>query len=315
VRAARFSHVCPLNNDMAVAPDFFRQLQRAFERFPGLFCAAPQVFLPAGVPRQETGKMVIRNAPLPSDFPLRSDRPIAGEDLTYVLYGSSGCSLFDADRLLRLGSFDETYQPAYVEDCDLGVRAWQRGWPSVFAADAHVVHQHRATMNRLYSKERLDYMVAQHWLLFLARTVNDREVFARYWRHGVERLAQGLRSGSDEARRVLREIGLRGDWRARREKAALSDAEIFALCGGSVTVFPGGKADHGGPVVVISADSPCKHVGEGMHALVCYMDEPAPVAPELPENCIEMVTVRRGDSAAFAAALRQTIRKWQPSAR
>src|ERR1035441_9396888 len=76
VRAARFSHVCLLNNDMAIAPGFLPHLRRAFETVPHLFCAAAQVFLPAGLIRQETGKAFIRSAPAPSDFPVRCDLPI-----------------------------------------------------------------------------------------------------------------------------------------------------------------------------------------------------------------------------------------------
>ena len=148
IRAARFSHICLLNNDMFVAPGFFQHLLRAFLEMPDLFCASPQVFLPDGVPRQETGKTVVRTSPALDDFPVRCDVPVEGEDRTCVLYGSSGCSLFDAQRLLFLNGLDESYKPAYVEDLDVGVRAWQQGWPSVFVAGASVVHRHRSSMSR-----------------------------------------------------------------------------------------------------------------------------------------------------------------------
>jgi len=68
-----------------------------------------------------------------------------------VLYGSGGCSLYDAGKLRELGGLDEVYQPAYVEDLDLGFRAWQKGWPSVFVQAARVVHKHRTTTSRYYS--------------------------------------------------------------------------------------------------------------------------------------------------------------------
>ena len=56
------------------------------------------------------------------------------------MYGSGGCSLFDTRKLRQLGGLLETYEPAYVEDLDLGFRGWQRGWPTVFAAGARVEH-------------------------------------------------------------------------------------------------------------------------------------------------------------------------------
>jgi O-antigen biosynthesis protein len=291
VRAARFSHICPLNNDMAVAPGFFRELERAFDRFPGLFCAAPQVFLPPGLARQETGKMVIRTAPSPSDFALRADTPVPGEDLTYAIYGSSGCSLFDADRLLALGSFDEIYRPAYVEDCDLGFRAWQQGWPTVFVAGAHVVHEHRATMSKLFSKEKLDAMVAEHWLLFLARTVRNPRVFRRYWKHAMARAsADGIIDG-----------------RMPERTAVLDDDEIIALCNGSVTVFPGKQPVNGQLNCTNGLPLP-DSIPSGAVVLALVL-ETGPVPDELLAVCAEVVTVRR-DPASFRAALRQTIRKW-----
>src|SRR6185436_16111070 len=79
IRRARYSHVCLLNNDMLVEPGFFRELRSAFDRVPSLFCATAQIFLPPGVRREETGKAVMaRNTA--TDFPIRCDLPIDGED-------------------------------------------------------------------------------------------------------------------------------------------------------------------------------------------------------------------------------------------
>lgn len=319
VRAARFSHVCLLNNDMAIAPGFLRHLRQAFERVPDLFCAAAQVFLPPGLPRQETGKTFIRTSPAISDFPVRCDLPIEGESLSYVLYGSSGCSMYDAGKLAGLDGFDETYAPAYVEDLDAGVRAWQRGWPTVFVADAHVIHEHRATMSKLYSKARLEYMVVHHWLLFLARTIRQRSVFTRYWRHTIARLRDAATT-TPEAGQVLRSIRPGAPWRTRSQGAALRDAEIFALCDGSVAVFPGAQEDAGRPVLLIvrvGLPDPGGADAEFRQVLVALVDRLGPMPADLREHYAEIVTVERGSSpagsASFRAALRQTVRKWRPS--
>ncbi len=153
IRKARYSHVCLLNNDMVIAENFFGALAAAFGDVPDLFCATAQIFLPEGARREETGKAVMP-FPIdrkPDDFPVRCDLPLPGEDRSYVLYGSGGCSLFDAAKLRALSGMDEIYEPAYVEDLDLGFRAWQQGWPSVFVAGAQVTHMHRTTTSRYYS--------------------------------------------------------------------------------------------------------------------------------------------------------------------
>ncbi len=89
IEQAQYSHVCLLNNDMLLETGFFAALLAAFDKVPGLFCATAQIRFPAGVRREETGKAVMAHDH-PDDFPLRCDEPIAGEDLTWVLYGSGG---------------------------------------------------------------------------------------------------------------------------------------------------------------------------------------------------------------------------------
>src|SRR5581483_3262548 len=106
IAAARRSHVCLLNNDMLVEPGLFQALLRPFQETPELFCSSAQIRFAAGARREETGKTVFRQ-PHPADFPVRCDEPLEGEDGTRVLYGSGGCSLYDAGKLRALGGGDE----------------------------------------------------------------------------------------------------------------------------------------------------------------------------------------------------------------
>lgn len=192
IARARYSHVCLLNNDMLLEAGFFQALVRAFEQVPDLFCATAQIRFPEGVRREETGKTVMAQDH-PEDFPIRCDVPLPGEDMSYVLYGSGGCSLYDAAKLRALGSVDEAYAPAYVEDLDLGYRAWQRGWPSVYVAGAVVEHRHRATTLRYYTEEQLQRILEINYLKFLARAVASPKVFRRLWGQAARRLR--LRAG------------------------------------------------------------------------------------------------------------------------
>ncbi|MGH9557964.1 MAG: glycosyltransferase family 2 protein, partial [Bryobacteraceae bacterium] len=171
LRRARFSHVCVLNNDMLVEPGFFTALRDAFNRVPGLFAATAQIFFPEGARREETGITVMPASRSIADFPVCCIEPLEGEDLSYVLYGSGGCTLYDAAKLASLSGFDEAYDPAYVEDLDLGVRAWQRGWPSVYRADARVLHLHRATTSRYFTTDDLDRFLELNYIRFLSRAV------------------------------------------------------------------------------------------------------------------------------------------------
>ena len=318
--SARYSQVCLLNNDMLLDPGFFQALARAFDQVPGLFCATAQIRFPAGVRREETGKAVMAQSH-PEDFPLRCDDPLPGEDLTCVLYGSGGCSLYDAARLRALGGLDAAYAPAYVEDLDLGYRAWQRGWPSVYVAAAGVEHRHRATTSRYYTAAELESILEVNYLKFLARAVASPATFLRLWTQAVDRLR--LRAPRDAAaRRALgeaAEIALAGGPAAPPE---ISEDLVLALTNGTVWNFPG-RFPSTKPRALVVASSPLVLLGrlrqlaaEADPVLVAFTDTAAAPPAEVLEFSVETVLVLRSGplaEAAAQAALQQSARKWQPA--
>jgi GT2 family glycosyltransferase len=238
IAAARYSHVCLLNNDMLLEPGFFEALWDAFAAVPDLFCATAQILFPPGVRREETGKAVMAQSG-PDDFPVRCDEPLPGEDLTWVLYGSGGCSLYDAAKLRALGYVDEDYEPAYVEDMDLGWRAWQQGWPTVYVGGAVVEHRHRATTSRYYTPAELDRVLEANYLKFLVRAVDSRPLFRRLWNESVDRL---VRTGRTPGPREAAAIALEG---GRLVRVRFPEEDFLALTDGSVAVFPGGGSGVG----------------------------------------------------------------------
>jgi GT2 family glycosyltransferase/glycosyltransferase involved in cell wall biosynthesis len=352
IRISRYSHVCLLNNDMVMAGNFFGALSAAFDEVPDLFCATAQIFLPEGARREETGKAVMPFASdrKPDDFAVRCDVPLAGEDGSYVLYGSGGCSLFDAGKLRALGGMDEVYDPAYVEDLDLGFRAWQQGWPSVFVAGARVVHMHRTTTSRYYSPEFLNRILELNYLRFIARTVAGPRVFRRMWRQAIRRLnLLGAKTTSDLAAMAALAEAWRAPFWARSSGVGgpLSSNEdhILAVGSGAITVVPG-RRSRNLPVVLVATPYlpfPLAHGGavrmynlmrraakDFDQVLVSFAGELHETPPELLDICCEVVLVKRSgthllpssirpdvveefDSPAFHAAIRQTVRKWKPA--
>lgn len=348
IRRARYSHVCLLNNDMRLRAGFFAPLAAAFEKVPELFAATAQILFPEGERRQETGKAVkpVRTGYTGTDFPLWCNEPIEGEDLSYVLYGSGGCSLYDARKLEELGGFDEGYAPAYVEDLDVGFRAWRRGWPTVFVAGARVVHQHRATTSRFHAADALDRILERNYLRFLARGVATPAVFGELWREALGRLNRMAASEppSKVAMSALRRAWLAPFWLRRPDRAALDERGVFALGSGDVAVFAGRPAT-GAPRVIVASPYlpfPLSHggavriynlmrcAGESCdQVLMAFVDELSTPPKELLEIAVEVVLVRRVgshmkpaterpeeveefNSEAFGAALAAMVRKWKP---
>ncbi len=332
IRIARFHRILLLNNDMIVQPGFVDALSTAFDQIPGLFCSTAQIFFPPGIRREETGKAVWRTEG-PLDFPVRCDDPLPGENFTWVLYGSGGCSLFDTAKLRALGGVSEVYEPAYVEDMDFGYQAWKRGWPTVFCAGAQVEHRHRATTSRFYSQRQLDAFVEINYLRFLAEAIGDAGLFRQLWSQAIRRLQL---MGAVDALREVPPVGAQ----PAPAIGVLSEPEILALGNGDIAVFPGGAALKECCVVIASPylPFPLSHGGavrmynmmrDSAPILIAFCDELATPAPELLAICREVILVRRHGthyrkdtpnpdtveefkSATFRAVIKQTVARWQP---
>jgi GT2 family glycosyltransferase len=337
IRRAAYSHVLLLNNDMLLEPGFFAPLLSAFGQVPNLFCATAQILFPPGVRREETGKAVMRQEQ-PADFPVHCLDPLPGEDLSYVFYGSGGCSLFDTAKLRALGCVSEAFVPAYVEDLDLGYRGWQRGWPTVFVAAAKVVHKHRATTSRYYTEQELERVLELNYLRFLSTAVADARVFRRLWRQAIYRLHIRACLGHPAAQQALARAGGIALTAASPPPPVYSEEHFLALGTGDVAVFPGGLPRRQKPVVLVAspwAPDPWAQDGAARvyhlmrraardydQVLVAFQSSLATPSSALLAICNEVVFVARPsgnpqdeqyDSLAFRAALEQTVRKWRPA--
>ncbi len=333
IRRARYSHVCLLNNDMLVEPGFLPALRAPFDHVPELFSSSAQIFFPPGQRREETGKTVLPAQRPVLDFPIRCDDPLDGEDETWVLYGSGGCTLYDAEKLQALGAFDEVFDPAYVEDLDLGVRGWLRGWPSVYAGNARVLHHHRTTTSRYFTPEQLEDALESNYVRFLARAIPDPAFFLELWRENTVRLKANKRS---TPLKLAAEIG--------SAPVPKGDLKFLSLVNGDAAVFPG-RVPSGKPLVLVASPYlpfPLSHgaavriynlmrraAADFDQVLVAFVEQPLPIPQELHDICVEIVTVRRPgshalpstprpetveefDSPTFHAALLQTTKKWKP---
>ncbi len=349
ISRARFSRVCLLNNDMEIRPGFFQALLDAFGQVPDLFCATAQIFFPEGRRREETGKAVLSVIADVKEFPVRCETPLPGEDLTYVTYGSGGCSLYDAQKLRAIGGFGEIFTPAYVEDLDAGWRAWARGWPTVFVSGAQVLHHHRATTSRYFTDAQIRLAVERNYLNFLVRSVSDPALFTELWNRAVLRINwhAALEPQPEWAMPALESAILAERYVEAPPVRLASERMALHLAGGETFSFPGRQSRSSGRRTVVVASPyvpfPLSHGGavrmfnlmrraaaEFDQVLISFCDQPFTPAPEVLEICREVVLVRRTgshlrpmtqrpevveehDTMPFRAALREMIRKHEPA--
>ena len=140
-RAAAAEYVLCANNDVALEPGCLALLAAALDADPYRFAADPTQLDWAGE-RLVHGRATLRPGPLLRQ-PLpgfRLDLAVRAAGVVATLSANGGAMLVRRERLLELGGFDETMFMDF-EDLDLCWRAWLRGWPSVYVADAVVRHR------------------------------------------------------------------------------------------------------------------------------------------------------------------------------
>ncbi|MDR0462742.1 MAG: glycosyltransferase, partial [Pseudomonadales bacterium] len=175
VEVAKYNYIYLMNNDMEAQSNTFSKLiefvNELLKRKQVFFSIASQVFFfDPNKPRQESGKTYC----FTKKFGLIDIRHMINsgslEENSLTLYAGGGSSLFNKKMFLELGGFDaDRFKPMYVEDLDLGVTAWEHGYPSYFCANSHILHHHRASSTKWkvspddIIRKNLGVFMRKHW--------------------------------------------------------------------------------------------------------------------------------------------------------
>ncbi|MCX6587117.1 MAG: glycosyltransferase [Acidobacteria bacterium] len=178
-RAARHDIVVLLNSDMRVEPDFLAPLLAGFTD-EKVFAVSCQIFFsdPQKV-REETGLTQAwwENGGLRVRH--RIDEHV--DRLFPCFYGGGGSCAFDRRKFLALGGFDELLKPFYLEDTDLGMMAWKRGWKVLYQPASRVFHEHRGTIGKKFSPGYIQSILKKNFLLFCWKNIHESRRLAAHF--------------------------------------------------------------------------------------------------------------------------------------
>lgn len=88
---------------------------------------------------------------------------------------SGGSSIIRKEYFLKLGGFDNIYEPFYFEDLDFGFRAWRSGYTLLWEPKSIVEHKHESTTSK-FSKRLLVYVKERNHLLSVLRNITDKKL-------------------------------------------------------------------------------------------------------------------------------------------
>jgi len=144
VRAATGEYVALVNPDALIEPDALAQLVAVAARDDvGIATASvrladrPELLNAAGLSLHFLG----------ISWAGRFEEPAAPYAFEHDVAGASGAAMvMRRDRWNELGGLCPEFF-AYYEDCDLSIRAWQRGWRVVYVPGAVVLHRYEFSRN------------------------------------------------------------------------------------------------------------------------------------------------------------------------
>lgn len=165
VAASAAEVVVLLNSDVAPAEDFLEPLVAPLED-PEVFAVSPLILdEQGGVQRVSWNRFEFTRGKLrerrwPQDPDRLPQHPVP------TLFTSGGSMAARKSYFTALGGFAPIYRPFYVEDMDLGVRAWRRGWRVLFEPRSAVVHQEHGSIRTHVARSRIKRVQRRNRLLF-----------------------------------------------------------------------------------------------------------------------------------------------------
>ncbi|MBI3209356.1 MAG: glycosyltransferase [Candidatus Solibacter usitatus] len=232
-QAASNDIVVLLNSDMRVSPDFLGPLLDGFHDEKVFAVACQILFTDPAKPREESGLTQVWWDRGRIGVRHRIDDEI--HELFPCFYPGGGSSAFDRRKFLELGGFDHLLRPFYLEDTDLGMQAWKRGWKVYYQPRSLVWHEHRGTIGKTFSREYIDSIIQKNFLLFLWKnTHSPQRIFSHFMRTAADAIITWIAGPSPERTSlgaILRAFpqlpaALQARWKAR-SLAVVSDEEAF----------------------------------------------------------------------------------------
>jgi len=223
----RHKYVAILNNDLRLREDSLSVLLPHF--------AAPDVFAVSAVLLDAEGTTITRPRSLAGSRRGLFQGVLVEANEAAPTLDAGGCAVFDREKLVALGGFDELYWPFYWEDKDLSYVAWKRGYRVLVEPRSLMCHRHHATIQVNSQNQAVDLcnahlffwknitdpgMMAKHlvWLAFLIpwRAVRGHRPYIRGVWTALRKLPQALKR-----RREMKPLWTR------------TDAEVRALIRGN----------------------------------------------------------------------------------
>ncbi len=113
-------------------------------------------------------------------------------DYLYSMYLSGANALVCRKKLLQLGGFNELFAPFYIEDVELSIRAWRKGWICYYEHNAICRHKTSTTIKTKESKNYVKAIYYRNKMFLHAIHLPNNKLWLWYIQLFTETLVQTL---------------------------------------------------------------------------------------------------------------------------
>lgn len=106
----------------------------------------------------------------------------SGEAKAHItLWASGGSGVFRKSIWEELGGLDPLYNPFYVEDLDLGYRAWKRGYKNIWEPRSLVKHyKEKGVIESNFSEHLIKNITERNMLIFTWKNITSKKLMAEH---------------------------------------------------------------------------------------------------------------------------------------
>lgn len=174
VAKAKRPYVLLLNSDVVIKNINIKSLIKKFKTNSKLFAIA---FAQIEKNKEIVGKNIIY-----FKKGLIFHKKASNIDLGITAWAEGGAALFDKEKFLFLGGFDDLYSPFYWEDIDLSYRGWKSGFEIIFDPSTQVYHSHGTTIKRFHQQKLIETVSFKHQFIFVFKNLDIKYLlFTLLW--------------------------------------------------------------------------------------------------------------------------------------
>ena len=166
------THFLLLNNDAAVAADFFGEINRALAEAPNAGLLTGTIYRdPQRTKVWYAGGREIRSRGLIEHF----ESPPSGAEPVPTEFVSGCVMLISRQTLDEIGLLPDCYFPGYMEDAEYSLRAREAGLPVLYAPRARAFHKVGATAGAASASPFITQALVRHRVLYVRRNFRGLE--------------------------------------------------------------------------------------------------------------------------------------------